>query len=301
MITIDKVLAYIFRENNGVIELLVFDHQNFSDVNPQVIAGTVKSDEDLKAAVLREIYEESGLELLNASTYHGCFNHLRSDLNEIHKRHIFSFHAENLPDKWEHKVSDGEHDKGLLFDFYWIPVEEARIRLVADMGSYLPKYIFKPLMESNFHVIESWLKKPHVKEFWDDGETWQESYEKYVRRTSSNIVEQFIIYYLDKPLGYIQFYWAHKVGNGWWENVPDDVVGIDQYIGEEEFLGQGHGTNMIKCFVELLFNNYKISKIITDPSPNNLRAIKCYEKVGFKNINVIETPDGLANLMEYLK
>lgn len=160
-------------------------------------------------------------------------------------------------------------------------------------------YQFKPLSKTNLHIIEKWLKEPHVKEFWDDGESWKESYEKYLLRTSPDTVKQFLVHHEDTPIGYIQFYWASKVGDGWWEGFPDGVVGIDQYIGEPSFIGKGHGTKMISEFISYLKSNFEISKIITDPSPDNQRAIRCYEKVGFKSVEEIDTPDGRELLMEY--
>ena len=36
------------------------------------------------------------------------------------------------------------------------------------------------------------------------------------------------------------------------------------------------------ALVELLFNDPEVTKIQTDPSPSNLRAIRCYEKAGFE-------------------
>ncbi len=50
----------------------------------------------------------------------------------------------------------------------------------------------------------------------------------------------------------------------------------------------------------MLCSNFDIEKIIIDPTPDNKRAIRCYEKVGFKGIGEIETPDGTACLMEYI-
>ena len=35
-----------------------------------------------------------------------------------------------------------------------------------------------------------------------------------------------------------------------------------------------------EALVELLFNDPEVTKIQTDPSPSNLRAIRCYEKAG---------------------
>jgi RimJ/RimL family protein N-acetyltransferase len=136
-------------------------------------------------------------------------------------------------------------------------------------------YSFKELQEIDLVIIEKWLKEPHVKDFWDDGASWEESYEKYLLRTSSDTVKQFLVLYQSSPIGYIQFYWASKVGNGWWEGYPDDVVGIDQYIGDPNFIGKGHGNKMISEFINFLKKNFSISKVITDPSPDNPRAIRC--------------------------
>ena len=158
---------------------------------------------------------------------------------------------------------------------------------------------FLSLEESYLSFIEKWQQEPHVKDFWDDGETWEESYERYLLNSESDIVKQFLVYDGETPFGYIQFYWASKVGDGWWEGFTDDIIGIDQYIGELSYLGKGVGTEMIKEFISYLSMHYTFSKIITDPSPKNLRAIRCYEKVGFKKVGVIQTPDGDALLMEY--
>jgi RimJ/RimL family protein N-acetyltransferase len=58
---------------------------------------------------------------------------------------------------------------------------------------------------------------------------------------------------------------------------------------------------MINAFIKQLFLNPDIKKIITDVDPKNQRAIRCYEKTGFKFIKELNTPDGLAYLMEQKK
>lgn len=160
-------------------------------------------------------------------------------------------------------------------------------------------YDFQPLAVANLHLLEKWLQQPHVKEFWNDHQSWKELSEKYLSRMSSDVIKQFIIYYNDIPIGYIQFYWASRVGNGQWEGFSEKVVGIDQYIGEPDFVGRGHGSKLISEFISYLKSNYDISKVITDPSPDNQRAIRCYEKAGFRKIDEIETPYGRALLMEF--
>ncbi|NEL52379.1 GNAT family N-acetyltransferase, partial [Escherichia coli] len=42
---------------------------------------------------------------------------------------------------------------------------------------------------------------------------------------------------------------------------------------------------------------HAIPRIVTDPSPANARAIRAYEKAGFRRERLVETPDGPALLM----
>ena len=56
-----KVLAYITREQGGVRQVLVFDHQDQPEAGLQVPAGTVEPGELIEPALWREIEEEAGL------------------------------------------------------------------------------------------------------------------------------------------------------------------------------------------------------------------------------------------------
>lgn len=123
---------------------------------------------------------------------------------------------------------------------------------------------------------------------------------KYGQRIGDNIVCPFIVYFQNKTIGFIQYYWTSKVGDGWWPNEDDYTVGIDQFIGERDYINKGYGTEMLKSFVAMLFSNPNIHKIITEADPKNFRAQRCYEKVGFKKIGIIHTPDGESVLYELL-
>ena len=73
---IQKVTAFIVREREGVKELLVFKHPT---AGVQIPAGTVEKNEDIETAVTREVYEETGLQLVEIENYLGCFE------NELEK------------------------------------------------------------------------------------------------------------------------------------------------------------------------------------------------------------------------
>ena len=67
---VQKVTAFIVREKDGVKELLVFKHPT---AGIQIPAGTVEHGEDIKTAVKREVYEETGLQSVEIEAYLGCF------------------------------------------------------------------------------------------------------------------------------------------------------------------------------------------------------------------------------------
>jgi aminoglycoside 6'-N-acetyltransferase len=54
---------------------------------------------------------------------------------------------------------------------------------------------------------------------------------------------------------------------------------------------------MIRSFVDRLFGA-GTPRVLTDPAPDNHRAIRAYEKAGFRQIALVETPDGRSLLMK---
>ncbi len=73
---VQKVTAFIIREDSGVRELLVFKHPT---AGIQIPAGTVEDCEDVETAVRREVYEETGLRFIDIEGYLGCIeNELES-------------------------------------------------------------------------------------------------------------------------------------------------------------------------------------------------------------------------------
>jgi aminoglycoside 6'-N-acetyltransferase len=59
---------------------------------------------------------------------------------------------------------------------------------------------------------------------------------------------------------------------------------------------QGHGSAFIRAFIDRLLAA-GAPRVITDPDPANARAIRAYEKAGFRRDRLVDTPDGVALLM----
>lgn len=157
--------------------------------------------------------------------------------------------------------------------------------------------VFKKLQYNQLSLLKEWFKKPHIKQWWylSDDEIEEEYSLKYLEKDTF----AYFVYYEDTPIGFIQYYYANRAGEGWWPDEQDDVtVGIDYFIADESFLNKGLGTKILKKFISLVFNNPLNKKIILDVHPDNSRAIHCYEKAGFTFVKQLMTPDGLANQME---
>ena len=148
---------------------------------------------------------------------------------------------------------------------------------------------FRPLAADDFPLLLEWLSKEHVKQWWDDGD---DTLEKVARNYGEEeaLLERFIFVESyesgEKPIGYFQYYL-----------VPDGSIGIDQFIGEEEYINRGVGTKAIQIFVEMIRRERKPTSIILDPSPENKRAIRCYEKAGFKHYETKIGEEGPAYMM----
>ena len=147
-------------------------------------------------------------------------------------------------------------------------------------------------------LLHEWLGRPHVAEWWAPTPSWEEVEEEFGPRIDSSTTRPYLVLFDGTPGGFIQSYVALDSGDGWWEDERDPGVrGIDQFLAHPEQLGQGLGTAMVRAFVRCLFADPAVTRIQTDPSPENGRAIRCYEKAGFRASAVVDTPDGPALLM----
>jgi 8-oxo-dGTP pyrophosphatase MutT (NUDIX family) len=132
-----KVIAYIFRNNKQ--EILVFSHRGMPQAGIQVVGGTVGPLENYPSALIREIIEESGLHLeMSELRKIGETKYLRRDIPEVNLRHYYEISPQNLPDSWTHVVQSDGADNGLVFDFFWLEIHEAKAVLTGNFGELLP-------------------------------------------------------------------------------------------------------------------------------------------------------------------
>jgi AacA4 family aminoglycoside N(6')-acetyltransferase len=162
--------------------------------------------------------------------------------------------------------------------------------------------ILRRMTEADLPVLHDWRNRPHFIRWWG-GEALRPTLADVVahytpRLLAESKVTPYIAMLGDEAVAYAQSYVAMHDGDGWWENVRDPGVrGIDQTLANEHQLGLGLGTRLVRALVAHLFEDPSVTAIQTDPAPDNLRAIRCYEKAGFVQQGRITTPDGPAIYM----
>lgn len=139
-------------------------------------------------------------------------------------------------------------------------------------------YSFRTATLADLPMLTAWQSASHVREWWDDEPLFD------AEELADLRVTRWIVSAAGRPFAYIQDYAVHGWAAHHFDYLPDGARGIDQFIGEPDMVGQGHGTAFIGQHLRGLFRA-GAPVVATDPHPDNARAIAVYAKLGF-------VPDG---------
>jgi acetylornithine deacetylase len=93
-----------------------------------------------------------------------------------------------------------------------------------------------------------------------------------------------------EPVGFIQFYEAGPCAAEYGFAPDDDLSHVwacDLWIGVPELWGTGVGTAAVHAVVDHLFVSRSARRVLIDPRVANERAVRAYEKVGFRRVRVL--------------
>jgi aminoglycoside 6'-N-acetyltransferase len=157
------------------------------------------------------------------------------------------------------------------------------------------RYSFQRMTPADLPMVRRWLETPAVREWWVDanGEPSDPINENDLEDPH---VIMWIVSHMGRPFAFIQDYDPHAWSGHHFGHLPPGSRGIDQFIGEPDMIGRGHGSAFIRAHVDALMAS-GASAVGTDPSPANARAIRAYESAGFVRQQETATEWGFCLLM----
>jgi len=156
----------------------------------------------------------------------------------------------------------------------------------------MARYAFRDMTADDLPMIRRWLNNRHVREWWGDPD---EQYGLVSGDLDEPAMDQYIVSSDGRDFGYLQCYDLTAWNSGFGEQ-PKGTRGIDLFIGEADMIEHGHGSAMIRAFVDERLK-HGAPRVVTDPDPKNLRAMRAYAKAGFARVGMVDTPDGPSLLM----
>lgn len=135
-----KVVAYITHAD----QLLVFRHSQHPEAGIQVPAGSIEPGEDPAAAIIREAFEETGLEQLQLNRYLGEADHLFTHEGQkfIQKRHFYHLiYHDPARERWHYHEQDPADDSGrrIEFELFWVQLPDEVPELAGAQGILLER------------------------------------------------------------------------------------------------------------------------------------------------------------------
>lgn len=152
-------------------------------------------------------------------------------------------------------------------------------------------------------MLRAWMEQDHWREWWGATETELGYIVDMIEGRDTS--RPFIMQVDNADFGYIQ-YWT--IGDNlkepwlseapWMTKLAPETIGVDLSIGDGKDLSKGIGTAVLTAFVTGLFEK-GFDEIIIDPDFRNKRAIRAYEKAGFRPIDALLGKTGYTLLMQF--
>lgn len=164
-------------------------------------------------------------------------------------------------------------------------------------------FAFRRLVEADLPMMHRWLNEPGVVRWWEgDDVSWDAVVRDY-GPPATDSTEHWIASLDGDDLGWIQCWPAvdePDEAGPWWElGIDRTAAGIDYLIGDPDMRGKGHGSGMIRAFVDdVVFGLHPgWTQACAAPYVANEASWRALAKAGFEVVGTVEDDDGPCRLM----
>lgn len=145
-------------------------------------------------------------------------------------------------------------------------------------------------IETDVQQLYAWLDDVDVRRWYDEGEHSLENYRQ--RFAPETTIHKFIILIDAHPVGYLQAYrlsdepeYAAQLG------LQHDAVSLDLFIGDANYRGGWGSLVLCAALAEIVFGQLDADHACCNPDPENVRAVRAYQKAGFHGDRIVWIED----------
>jgi aminoglycoside 6'-N-acetyltransferase len=131
-------------------------------------------------------------------------------------------------------------------------------------------------------LLKSWDTKPHVVAATgaDGAFEWEDELGRDPAWRELLIAEEG-----GRSIGVMQIIDPAEEETHYWGAIESGRRAIDIWIGEEDDLGRGYGTRMMRLALARCFAKAAVGAVLVDPLAANFRACRFYERLGFRPVD----------------
>ena len=135
--------------------------------------------------------------------------------------------------------------------------------------------------DTYYPVMKRWLETEYVKKWYKEPGSWLREIEE--RASTFSFVHHFIAIYEKAPIGFCQYYKCSEADEEEYRMFPKEgTYSIDYLIGEEAYLGQGIGRELVKEITKKVFEETGSKMIVVQPEKENIPSRKALESNGYR-------------------
>ncbi len=155
------------------------------------------------------------------------------------------------------------------------------------------EYSFKKAGVKDLPQIRRWLDAKHLGEWWTPGEDELAAVMADEAGQAAYIVAHqgwaFAYAHVSDP--------AFDPALSEQIDFPKGTIRFDQFIGDTDMIGFGHGIKFIKAFVAAMKDAPGVTKLMVLPAKENVFAARTYSQCGFRSEKTIDCGKGHCMLM----
>ena len=157
-------------------------------------------------------------------------------------------------------------------------------------------FVFRKLKATDLSLVRRWLEAPHVRAWWPDAE---ERISLMLEDMDDPRINMMLVYLIDHPFAYIHDYDARAYEQPQFSDLPTGARVMDSFVGDSDFMGQGHAAAYILARVRELRLRYPI--VAVSPNTKDTHALSIYNQAGFMKRRLVPARSGrLVQVMTHL-